>query len=548
MDIKKYKKILNLNKNLFESLKYEGNDIEIIRSDKSGVGKSTQIKKEIEEKGKKYIYFPFGGVITREDIIKRLKELQIDNNCILHLDLYNTDQIELMMEFLFSILILRFYGRNDEIFFLSKNIEIKVETPNDFIDYFEKFPILNLFNIRNLEISHLAPLIVPKQLDSNIQLVSIYLKALKEDKINGYDLIFPEITPPNFEENFYITKTKQKISTDIKAELLDANICQNLIFNEIKDKIKKPSYYQIITFINILAAQLKRFNQSFFLNAHQLITSKKNAYLIRTFIVKNFIECSLNISEGIFSNLLSQNNEHKFLFGQYNEEQDINNAINNLAINNHDIISFDNIKSSLLFFHEGSGGDSFSIITNKNKTDKEYNDFLALKNSQIYNQKDQIKELPNYKQYSQKEFLIELKEILNIKNPIEKGSKSNEKSLEEITSNYVFTADNFVKMILILLRIRANMPVIMMGETGCGKTALIRKLSELKNNVSSDKMKILNIHSGTNDEDIINFIIKQVIPESQKFDNNDKNNENKIWVFLDEINTCKSMGLISELM
>ena len=53
-------------------------------------------------------------------------------------------------------------------------------------------------------------------------------------------------------KNFYITKTKQKISTAIKAELLDANICQNLIFNEIKDKIKKPSYYQIITFINIL--------------------------------------------------------------------------------------------------------------------------------------------------------------------------------------------------------------------------------------------------------------------------------------------------------
>ena len=34
-------------------------------------------------------------------------------------------------------------------------------------------------------------------------------------------------------------------------------------------------------------------------------------------------------------------------------------------------------------------------------------------------------------------------------------------------------------MVLILLRIRANIPVIMMGETGCGKTSLIRKLSEM---------------------------------------------------------------------
>ena len=33
-------------------------------------------------------------------------------------------------------------------------------------------------------------------------------------------------------------------------------------------------------------------------------------------------------------------------------------------------------------------------------------------------------------------------------------------------------------MALILLKIRAGIPVIMMGETGCGKTSLIRKLSQ----------------------------------------------------------------------
>ena len=43
----------------------------------------------------------------------------------------------------------------------------------------------------------------------------------------------------------------------------------------------------------------------------------------------------------------------------------------------------------------------------------------------------------------------------------------------------------------------------MMGETGFGKTSLIRKLSEMKNNGSNEKVKILNIHEDTNDEDII---------------------------------------------
>ena len=46
-------------------------------------------------------------------------------------------------------------------------------------------------------------------------------------------------------------------------------------------------------------------------------------------------------------------------------------------------------------------------------------------------------------------------------------------------------------MILILIRIRANVPVIMMGETGCGKTLLRRKLSEMLNNGSCEILKII---------------------------------------------------------
>jgi MoxR-like ATPase len=115
-----------------------------------------------------------------------------------------------------------------------------------------------------------------------------------------------------------------------------------------------------------------------------------------------------------------------------------------------------------------------------------------------------------------------LKNILDVKNPIKAEPNSEWKSFEEITGNYVFTADNFVKMVLILLRIRSNIPVIMMGETGCGKTSLIRKLSELKNNGNANKMKILNIHAGTTDKNIINFIENNVIKDEEKLEAEDE--------------------------
>ena len=112
------------------------------------------------------------------------------------------------------------------------------------------------------------------------------------------------------------------------------------------------------------------------------------------------------------------------------------------------------------------------------------------------------------------------------------------RTLENIVESYVFTADNFVKLILISLRLKANIPIIMMGETGCGKTSLIRIIADLKD----IKMHILNIHAGIEDKDIIKFI-----KDKNLLEKNSKNNED-VWVFLDEINTCNSLSLITEIM
>ena len=46
-------------------------------------------------------------------------------------------------------------------------------------------------------------------------------------------------------------------------------------------------------------------------------------------------------------------------------------------------------------------------------------------------------------------------------------------------SSYVVSPDNFVKMVWIALRVESKVPVVIMGETGCGKTSLIRHLARL---------------------------------------------------------------------
>jgi len=332
-----------------------------------------------------------------------------------------------------------------------------------------------------------------------------------------------------------------------------------LIFEEIKKSIFLPNYYQITSFIDVLSTQLKRFNQNFYLNAYIINKFCNGDWKIRSFIIESFIKITKHITEGAFHKIVKKKKINRMIFGEYNENNSIEEGIKDLSNTNHSMLSYNDIDPSLLFFHEGNS-QLFSIITNKNKNDAEYIELYKLKNYQVLNINENRADLPDYKSFSHLQFLNELKDILNVKNPIRKiDARNGEISLEEIAGDYVFTEDNFIKMILILLKIRANIPVIMMGETGCGKTLLIRKLSEMLND-GKCKMKIKNIHAGINDRDIINFINDEVIKEAEilkeKEDKKKLEYENKketyipkkLWVFFDDFNTCKSMGLISELM
>ena len=561
-------------------------NVEIVYSDRSGVGKSTYIKEKAIKEKKKYIHFPFGGEFSRKDVSNRLNKMKIKNKeneiTVIHLDLYDSKQIDLMKDFLYSFLITKLYGQSENLFYLSKDVEIKIEIPNGFVDFFLKFPLLNMFAQKHeMKINNLPELIVPQEINSNMQIVCNYLKLLKNGKLADHDLFIKNISI-DLEDDILEKSTK------IDAESLSAEECQSLI-KEYLD-IKNPTYYQINSFVKALSGQLKKFSMNYLLTAANLIENQtileenkivgvnSNLQEIRVKMIKGFIENTKHFTQGAFNKLLdSQDNTYKVGVeqGKYDENKQNNFAIEALS-SNEEIISFEKIKPSLVFFHEGEGQE-FSIISSCAPNEQEYKDLRILKNlpmilEQIRIGEDisQLEELKNYTNFEHKSFLKEIKEILNLDNPIDdldkKDDSKNLKTIEEIVGEYVFTADNFIKMVLILIRIRENIPIIMMGETGCGKTSLIRKLSELINNGES-KMKILNIHAGITDQEIVDFLFnkkieaeKSIVEEAEDLqkkeekikkereNKNIKYFEKKLWIFLDEINTCNSMGLICELM
>ena len=97
-----------------------------------------------------------------------------------------------------------------------------------------------------------------------------------------------------------------------------------------------------------------------------------------------------------------------------------------------------------------------------------------------------------------------------------------------------------------------------MGETGCGKTKLIEMASQLINK-GETKIYKLNIHDKQlYDEKVTEFENLPIDSKNAYLKRNSKDNifknyeneikERKIWIFLDEINTCNSMGLLTEIM
>ena len=538
------------------------NETFIINSTNCGLGKSELIKtgkiyqyldKQFN-KDTNYIYFPIGGQFSRHSLINRLNELPDMSNLgkefTIHLDLTQTKDFNLLNEFFFKLLILRQFDLYENVKYLGKNVKIIIELLNDFKNYRNEIKILSfLFNYKIFELTNFNP---SPELTTVATFLSTY--EMKENQ-KKYD-------KNNIDKN-YLNLSNQK--------------CKDIILKNLNDiGIKEPNYYQINIFIKVLYDEFKQFSNCHAITPNNLRSFNIEPSNIRKFIIDSLVKLTKLFILGPYEDLIKdQEINKKLLNSEKNEEKE--KLINyNLKININSI-SFDQIKPSILVFNED--GNSISIIATCSENEQEFHNLEQLYNSQNI---DKTK-LKNFQKLESQEILNSVLSFLNCK--IDKSK------IPIILGNYVYTPDNFIKVVLILMRIRVKIPVILMGETGCGKTTLIEMASKLKfernenykniySNTKKSYIKKMNIHAGITDEDIIQFFTKiefEIKNEDNKMINAKKKNfenmpekykkaylknntqekifseyekeikERDIWIFFDEINTCNSMALFIEI-
>lgn len=126
---------------------------------------------------------------------------------------------------------------------------------------------------------------------------------------------------------------------------------------------------------------------------------------------------------------------------------------------------------------------------------------------------------------------------------------------------YIVNIDNFFKMCLIVQRMRLNIPIVIMGEAGIGKTALLRHTVK---HLFEHEFAVFNINAGLpleskknsvggkTNESLASIVerIKEAYDkiERENEENKDIRRPKKLWVFFDEFNTLRELGFFKEII
>ncbi|GBC14823.1 hypothetical protein GLOIN_2v1781959 [Rhizophagus irregularis DAOM 181602=DAOM 197198] len=459
-----------------------------VSSDLSGQGKTEWIKEASFAKKK----IPRSILISDDmefgRLVRQFKKCKLRPVESLHINIVSSDHPEDVNMFLFELLTLGIVFTNVDIACLPPSetptyifIEIASTTKQHLLNSLPMASYL-LFNHLSWNIKNLR---VSQEINSPMQVACSYLNLLDRNEIDTKETLF-------------------RIDKTIKNPL-PIERCQNLIakyFFNNKNAADISSFRFVEIFINVLADQLLRLSSSQFFTVDNLTLMVKETN-IKTLIVKSLIDVSKDFATRSVKTKVAQ-------------LESIAADANNARLST--IVQWDDSNHILGFFNSQKLNTISALYRDRKKV---HDNVKVLLKSQIIG--DQTKwELDDYNSMSTNALFVRLEYL---------ARRSTEK-LE--LPEYALSGDNLIKMALILLRTRANIPVIVCGEVGCGKTSLITYLAMMV----EVQFLALNLHAGI-DEGIIMRFMNDALKKAEK---------GEIWLFFDEINTCNHIGLLADLI
>ncbi|CAF1519831.1 unnamed protein product [Adineta ricciae] len=547
-----------------------GQNCFLITSDMAGLGKSTYIRNRIDEAGKQHIKFPISGYIDLEILVDRLHTYvnqSTTSKIAIHIDIGIVFDINKLHEFLYCILLFRSFCHGLLAVSLPVEVPIYIELDSSpqMANLYEGLTILHF--LQKINVPHIDWVQMNMKCLPGIQLVAHYLRAIQDKSIS-----------------------QKEIKEETFAEL-DRDTCSKLLLEQfdLKNNEKQISWTSIKILITIYYYLFSGFCNCAFFSSNRPYAAE-----LRMDILQYLIKSSKQFTSYSVESVRKKQRS----LGDSNINLD------------ETIIRWDKLQpftviftewNDPLFVYKNTTVVPRSLINAKVEPVQANIFYRILFYSSVKREQQQREQaqFPDHNQLKHTDFFIRLaalskkyygqpicnscfKQYENTDqsciNCEEKGQLLRPKTTRELDiiefqmdiarrleKEYVWTADNYTKALLIYLRIQCRLPVILIGETGnisylfvnlpvhnfekflfyiigCGKTALIQCLCE---KILDDELVVFHMHAGITDENIDQQMQKFVMKANES---SIKEGKKRFWVFFDEFNTTLCIGLLKEIL
>lgn len=474
----------------------------LIESRIAGLGKSTYIQNKIQQSGRTQIRFPISGDMSTDTLMQRLRDKKIQSSpssIALHINIGPIEDIQQLNEFLYSLIIFRCFRFG----------QTPIDVPNEIPIYIELDSSLHLSNLKN-------EIVILKYLETNyierlewtklnitsreINLVVSYLKAFKDGVINDRNI-----------EEETITMLDQSTSVDLLEKYFIA-----------KKNYEFISWTQFSILLSIYYNLFSSLSKCAFFMVESLMDSPLESSTLRSDLLQSLIDSSDQFTslgvERIRQNQRAVNNDGNInslseliirwdklptfmlIFTDayypifvYKTENDVPLSLKKALfshcrnVRTYQKITVEEVKPQGFFsrFHKSTLVQRVTqVCPSKEIVEQRLNEYLVDPNQMTHEQffykltslstkyflQQPICEICFTQYEDKREHCIKcsISNSVRIHNPLDYPDIRNFQKMmaAKLESQYVFTADNYVKMLLIYLRIQSNVPVLIMGETG----------------------------------------------------------------------------------
>jgi hypothetical protein len=571
--------------------------IEVITSEKSGMGKSTYIRKEIEKTGVPSAVIHLSGDPSETGIERRLRIIdqlltlnQKKEQLALHIKLDMMDNMQnscsLLDQLLFQICCLKCVPYRKGYLFLERIFFIYIEVQNGYRDLLlESIGVLSLFPRKSMRsFSSLESL--QQEIDivefarsveegwdlndlrgeSSSSIITDFIcfySGLGSGLLGGEKLY--SILNENPEYYFDLTTYLQNRAYKNQKSNLDQSdgwaieYLVNLIFRMIDSAgqtIFEGTWAQITTIVKVVVWQAREMDLVPGLDPEILLVDKPDPSIMQKFrevrlitanqIVRNSVELAWTTA----SRVKEEKEEAIRIMQEKELGVDIFKPTTLLAYEEKvkSIPKWSFYNQVNYFFYEGSLKiiykdigelEQKTIEVIEHQTRKKPEDFSKLDPS--YLSPILLNELSEALSLKQK---MKVPEHYYIDYPNSRYDDLYNMYLMSRVANfnsdkgYVITHDNYLKILMIIQRAYLQIPIVIMGATGCGKTYMIQFLAEC---LLQHNYRCFTLHSGVSERDIIELMNEE---RTKAFNSLDET----FWILFDEFNTSPLQCLISEIM